>query len=322
MKTSQTLATMIALIFTAVSVTAQGVLNGRIPEPPARIIQTTKASSMPLSSGSVSTSDLNFIRSRVTTRTETTSPSSRAYQKSLPTPAVSSTATPSGVIAAKSAAATTTWQRPEQPRPAYQPPTVRPSYQPAQSTVRRYDRDGQTCNERQDRGERHDRRDRCEKRKGPNPLVILGAVILADILIGDKGKSYPPPPPQPTYQPEPTYRPSDDRYDRYDRPYEEGGPGIYRSRDEALANFKARYEASFYNKFTVEPVMRPSWIPYRMIWCGWSVTIVYHEKRQCYGFWYPRNPDYFMKYEIRNTWENIELTDRLMWEYGYRWYRR
>lgn len=90
----------------------------------------------------------------------------------------------------------------------------------------------------------------------------------------------------------------------------------YQCRDEAVANFKAKYFEVYVNDFTTEPMERPFWIPRETICDGAQVFIVYRSTTQNYGFWDPQAPGQWIPYSI---WNDDAVLDCLMAVMSFLW---
>lgn len=146
--------------------------------------------------------------------------------------------------------------------------------------------------------DRHDRNDRGhgEYRSGGSGNNIAAAIILgtAIIIAANTEKQ---------------------EAKKYQTPeYNAQQNGTYFScREEAYANFRAKYNTSFVNSFSCEPSSRPIWIPSSLILDGTLVYIVYSKQYRSYGAW--DNNGGWLSYQF--SWTDTATVDALMASYNY-----
>jgi len=119
--------------------------------------------------------------------------------------------------------------------------------------------------------------------------AVVASVIISALIIAEANRPACPPPDPITYA-------------RQRGTY-------YSCRDEALANFKARFVGIYTNDFACEPKVRPAYIPKEITFGEQTVYIVYCPQYHSYGFWDPANADNWIRYSV---WEDDTMVDQLM----------
>ncbi len=127
-----------------------------------------------------------------------------------------------------------------------------------------------------------------------DPVALLAGVLIAGAVIASAERPACPPP-----CPEDIAR----RHDTY-----------FSCREEALANFKAKYVSIYTNAFACEPASRPCYIPKETDCDGHIVYIVYCQEYKSYGFWDPANPNSWITYCV---WNDDTMVDRLLLDHYY-----